>query len=74
MQKDKYFRPYRDGKYIHLGPNDISKRDIPRKDRCEGFDDLWLHTYQDVMKYWDGEPVKDIHEFDIYEHITVEDA
>lgn len=73
MQKDKYYRPYRNGKYIHREKGDIGKSSIPKKDRCEGFDNLWNTTFMEVMKYWDVVPVTDIHEFDRYEHVVEED-
>lgn len=72
MQKGNYFRPYKyiDGKavYIHKGPNDLGKTDIPMKDRCEGFDDMWNMIFKQVMEYWDWVPVENVHEFDQYEH------
>ena len=41
------------GKYITMGKNDIGKRSIPLKDRCEDFDKLWHDTFIEVMKYWE---------------------
>ena len=55
MQKGKFYRAYdseNKSKYIKQGPNDIGKSSIPRKDRCKDFDELWMQTFEEVMKYW----------------------
>lgn len=49
----KHYRPMSNGKYITMGKNDIGKRSIPLKDRCEDFDKLWHDTFIEVMKYWE---------------------
>lgn len=70
MQKGKFYRPYiKDpitGKsiYLHKGPNDLGKGDIPREERCEGFDEMWNMIYKQVMEYYEEAPSVDIHEFD----------
>lgn len=56
------YRPYVKGKYLHQGPHDIGKTAIPIKDRCEGFDELWNKTFEEVMKYWEWTEVTDISE------------
>ena len=75
MQKANYYVPYKtvNGKrvYLGMGPNDIGKNSIPKKDRCEGFDELWMMVFNDVIANW--EEVKDIHEFDKYKEVEDED-
>ena len=50
------------GKYYKKGPNDIGKKSIPRKDRCEDFDKIWDTIYYQVLETWDWVPVKRIDE------------
>lgn len=77
MQKGGYFTPYKQKNgtkvYLGMGPNDIGKKSIPKKDRCEDFDELWMQVYASVLESWDGEPVKDMHEFDQYKEVDDED-
>lgn len=69
MQKGEYFVPYKtiNGKreYLAMGPNDIGKTSIPKQDRCEDFDELWMRVFNEVIANW--EEVTDIHEFDKYQ-------
>lgn len=30
-----------------------NKSSIPKKDRCDNFDEIWRKTYYEVLKYWD---------------------
>lgn len=69
VQHGIYYAPRVNGEYIKLGPNDLSKKSIPKKDRCEGFDELWNKTYNEVMNYWNFVPITDMHEFDQYQKI-----
>ena len=79
-QKGNFFRPYvkdpNTGKsiYIHKGPNDLGKGDIPIEDRCdpEEFNRIWNLVFKQVMQYWEFVPVKDIHEFDRYDDVDEE--
>ena len=68
-QNGKYFSPRFKGEYLKMGPNDIGKKSIPKKDRCEDFDRIWQLVANQVMEYWDFVPVTDIHEFDQYQKI-----
>lgn len=68
-QNGIYYSPRVNGEYIKMGPNDIGKKSIPKKDRCEGFDEMWNKVYNEVMLYWNFVPVTDIHEFDQYQKI-----
>lgn len=74
MQKGNYFTPYKQKNgtkvYLGMGPNDIGKKSIPKKDRCEDFDELWMQVYADVLANW--EEVTDIHEFDQYQQVDNE--
>lgn len=66
-QNGIYFSPHSKGKYIKLGPNDLSKKSIPKSERCEGFDELWNAVYNSVMEYWEFVPVDDISFFNQFE-------
>jgi len=35
---------------------DLTKADIPKEERCEGFDELWNKIYRQVIAYWDEVP------------------
>lgn len=61
--KTLYPTAHSHGKYIKMGPNDIGKRSIPYKDRCEGFDELWEMIYYQVLETWDWVPVTDLKPF-----------
>lgn len=71
-QKGNFFRAYvKDpktgkSKYLHKGPNDLGKSDIPKEDRCdpEEFNRIWNCVFKQVMEYWDEAPEIDEHEFD----------
>ena len=72
-QKGNFYRAYvkdpKTGKsiYLHKGPNDLGRSDIPKEDRCdpEEFNRIWRETYAAVMKYWDEAPeIDNEHEFD----------
>jgi len=55
--------PRVNGNYYKKGPNDIGKKSIPKKDRCEGFDDIWDLIYYQVLETWEWKPVTDLRQF-----------
>ncbi len=66
-QNGKYYYPTVNGKYIKLGPNDLSKKSIPKSERCPEFDEIWNRTYNEVMRYWEFVPIDDISFFNQFE-------
>ena len=80
-QKGNFFRAYvkdpKTGKsiYLHKGPNDLGKGDIPIEDRCdpEEFNRIWNLVFRQVMAYWDEAPTIDEHEFDDWPSANEED-
>ena len=55
--------PRKKGVYLKMHNNDIGKKSIPQKDRCEGFDELWSMIYFQVLETWDWLPVTDLRPF-----------
>ena len=69
-QKGNFYRAYvkdpKTGKsiYLHKGPNDLGRSDIPKEDRADDFDRIWNCVFKQVMEYWEEAPEIDEHEFD----------
>ncbi len=62
FHKTDYPTPRSHGIYYKKGPNDIGKKSIPMKDRCEDFDRIWDLIYYQVLESWEWVPVKRIDE------------
>ena len=61
--KTSYPTPRIKGEYIKMNDSDLSKRSIPKRERCEGFDELWNMIYYQVLESWDWVPVTDLKPF-----------
>lgn len=61
--KTAYPTPHSHGVYYKMGPNDLSKKSIPKSERCEGFDELWDMIYYQVLETWEWVPVTDLKPF-----------
>ena len=62
LHKSTYPTAHSHGVYYKMNENDIGKKSIPKKDRCEDFDELWEKVYYQVLETWEFVPVKDINE------------
>lgn len=60
IHRSKYPSPHKKGEYLKMGKNDIGKKSIPVKDRCEDFDRLWDLVYYQVLETWDWVPVTNV--------------